>query len=217
MDEASLVEQCRKGDKKAFCYLVERYQKKLFSVAYGMLHQPDDAMDVVQEAFLKVHRHLPNFQGNSSFYTWMYRIVINLSIDFIRKEGRHQSTDYDDTNLQNQESPISDEALLPSRSGCNPVEALKNKELGAQIRKAIDNLSPNHRAVIVLRELEGMNYEEIADTLECSKGTVMSRLHHARSKLRVILEGYLKAGENIKKEPAPSEKGSKKQKEPVST
>tara|TARA_B100000609_G_scaffold199604_1_gene204826 strand:+ start:10675 stop:11424 length:750 start_codon:yes stop_codon:yes gene_type:complete len=191
LDDQNLVQRCRDGDKHAFRILVARYQKKLFSIAFGMLHHPEDALDVVQEAFLKVHRYLPKFQGNSSFYTWIYRIVVNLCIDFLRKESRHQAMDYDDGIQHNSETQQALEGMLLCSQAVDPIKALKNKELGQHIIKAIETLSPNHRAVISLREIEGMSYEEIAQTLECSKGTVMSRLHHARAKLRQQLQQYV--------------------------
>ena len=197
-DDKKLVQRCHEGDSEAFQIIVRRYQKKLFSIAYGMLHHPEDALDIVQEAFLKIHRYLPNFQGNSSFYTWSYRIVVNLCIDFIRKDSRYSTLDYNDS-VQH-DSPISQQkGEFFFTNSINPIQALKNKELGQQIWTAIGTLSPNHRAVIILREIEGMSYEELALTLECSKGTIMSRLHHARAKLRVVLSQYLVSGESIDK------------------
>jgi len=197
LDDDTLVQSCRDGNEEAFCCLVQRYQKKLFSAAYGMLHNTEDALDIVQEAFLKAHRYLGNFQGNSSFYTWMYRIVINLCIDFIRREGKHQTLDYNDTFQHNLDNASEDHGSISALPPEDPVRALNNKELGEQIWTAIRCLSENHRAVILLREIEGMSYEDIAQTLQCSKGTVMSRLHHARAHMRRLLEGYLQAGRNI--------------------
>lgn len=190
-DDETLVQCCLTGDQKSYQLLVGRYQKKLFSVAYGMIRHTEDALDLVQEAFLKGFRSLSNFQGQSSFYTWIYRILINLCIDFIRKEKRQVVQDYDDTMLQKAEE---DNPAFSTRSSSfhqNPFHAISNKELGEQIWNAIDTLSENHRLVILLREVEGLSYEEIAETLQCSKGTVMSRLHHARSRLRQALEKYV--------------------------
>ncbi|MCB9638709.1 MAG: sigma-70 family RNA polymerase sigma factor [Myxococcales bacterium] len=197
LDDETLVQRCREGDEESFRCLVQRYQKKLFSAAYGMVHNPEDALDLVQEAFLKAHRYLANFQGNSSFYTWMYRIVINLCIDFIRREGKHQTLDYNDTLQHNRDNIPDEQQGIGGLPPEDPVRALNNKELGEQIWTAIRCLSDNHRAVIVLRELEGMSYEDIAQTLKCSKGTVMSRLHHARAHMRRLLEGYIQAGRGI--------------------
>lgn len=191
MEDDILVQRSREGDRRAFQMLVGRYQKKLFSIIFGMIHHPEDAMDIVQETFLKVYRYLPNFQGNSSFYTWIYRIAVNLCIDFLRREGKHQAIDYDDS-LQHQNDASEAEGGMVFCTHVNdPARLLKNKELGEEIQKGILALSPNHRAVILLREVEGMSYEEMAAALQCSKGTVMSRLHHARAKLREYLEAYL--------------------------
>lgn len=190
IDDGTLVQRCLDGDDSAFQSLVQRYQKKLFATAFGMLHHAEDALDIVQEAFLKVYRYLPKFQGNSSFYTWSYRIVVNLCIDFLRKEGRQHKQDYDDC-IQQSEHKLGEHHLCTTGSGYDPIKAYNNKELGEQILQAIDTLSVSHRSVIILREIEGMSYEEIAQTLQCSKGTVMSRLHHARAKLRQALSSYV--------------------------
>ncbi len=190
-DDDELVNNCLTGDPKSYHQLVTRYQKKLFSVAYGMVHQVEDALDLVQEAFLKGYRNLSKFQGQSSFYTWIYRILINLCIDFLRKEKRQHMEDYDDTMQQNTSVGSMFLTLQPGAHHRDPLNAVSNKELGEQIWCAIQDLSDNHRAVIVLREIEGLSYEEIAATLGCSKGTVMSRLHHARARLRLSLGTYV--------------------------
>lgn len=196
VDDGTLVQRSLDGDPGAFQCLVERYQKKLFATAFGMIHHAEDALDIVQEAFLKVYRYLPKFQGNSSFYTWTYRIVVNLCIDFLRKEGRQPTKELDDC-LQHLHKQTSVPSLLSQQDGYHPAKAIHNKELGEQIMNAIDTLSGPHRAVIILREIEGMSYEEIAQTLKCSKGTVMSRLHHARARLRQALSCYVQEGQGI--------------------
>lgn len=190
-DDKTLLRRCRQGDEQSFRKLVYRYQKRVFSIAFGMLHNTEDALDIVQEAFIKVHRHLEKFHGTSSFYTWLYRIVVNLCIDFLRREGRHTSMDYDDTIQHQEECLQGDTSLLRGIPQGDPVKVLQNKELGEQIMMGVERLSANHRAVILLREVEGLSYEEIARVMQCSKGTVMSRLHHARSNLRKYLRGYL--------------------------
>lgn len=187
-----LVHRCRKGDEEAFRQLVVKYQRKAFAVAYGMVHNGEDAMDIVQEAFIKVYRHIGNFKGSSSFYTWLYRIVMNLSIDFLRKEGKTTQLDYDD-KLKHESNVEGDENILPKRIQDNPARALGNKELGDQILKAIDSLSKKHREIIILREVQGLSYEELAKVLKISKGTVMSRLFHARQNLQASLSPYAKA------------------------
>lgn len=198
-EDEALVNRCLTGDQKSYHTLVTRYQKKLFSVAYGMVHQVEDALDLVQEAFLKGFRNLSKFQGQSSFYTWIYRILINLCIDFLRKEKRQQVEDYDDT-LKHVAAPNSSfPTLEPGAHNRDPLKAVSNKELGEQIWGAIETLSENHKAVIVLREIEGLSYEEIAEALSCSKGTVMSRLHHARARLRQALGTYIERGNSPEK------------------
>lgn len=144
-------------------------------------------MDVAQEAFIKVHRYLDRFQGNSSFYTWLYRIVVNLAIDHLRKKSKAQSVDYDDTRAHTEESGPTE--LLPSTIGTDPDRALARGEIRKHINRALERLSPNHRAVILMREVEGLSYTEMAEAMECSKGTIMSRLFHARRNLqRALIE-----------------------------
>mgnify|MGYP001942879979 CR=1 FL=1 len=189
--DQNLVKRAQNGEQKAFQLLVERYQRKVYSVAMSMVRNPEDAMDLSQEAFIKAYRNLPNFQGSSSFYTWLYRIVVNLGIDHLRKSGRVQNIDYDDTYRRKDEEISGDGSILPSRLDADPGKSMMRKELAEQMRAALDSLSENHRTIIVLREVEGLSYEEMSDILGISKGTVMSRLHHARKNMQKALSGYL--------------------------
>lgn len=182
--------RAQNGEQRAFQTLVEKYQRKAYSVAYSMVRNQDDAMDLTQDAFVKAYRNLANFQGSSSFYTWLYRIVVNLCIDHLRKSNRVQNVDYDDTFRRNDENAQGGEALLPSMMGSNPSKALGRKELLEQMQKALESLSPNHRTAIILREVEGLSYEEMAEAMNVSKGTVMSRLHHARKNMQAALRDY---------------------------
>lgn len=193
-DDHELVLAAQKGDPRAFEKLVERYQRKVYAVAFGMVRNRQDALDISQEAFIKVHRYLGNFQGSSSFYTWLYRIVVNLAIDHLRKGGKGPPLDYDDRVRRDESNTAGDPSILPSILGSNPSKSLGRKELLEHMQKALDALPPYHRAVIVMRELEGMSYKEMAKAMQVSKGTIMSRLHHARHKLQKLLEEYL-AGE----------------------
>ena len=188
--DRNLVKRARKGDDAAFVELVERYQGKVFSIALGMTKNREDAMDITQDAVVKVHRYLDNFQGNSSFYTWVYRIVVNLCIDHIRREGRRAATDFDEKNRYSGEA-LDGVDLLPRRADGNPSKNLGRKELAEHIQEAVDALPEYHRAVVILREIEGLSYTEMAKIMQVSKGTVMSRLHHARQKLKKALEPYL--------------------------
>jgi RNA polymerase sigma-70 factor (ECF subfamily) len=183
----ALVERVRAGDGQAFRELFQLYNRRAYAVALGVVKNEQDALDVVQEAFIKVHKHIGSFQGSSSFYTWLYRIVMNLSIDHVRR-ARHV-TDFDDRVGQRQSA--AGEPLVPHFDGSNPGKSVARKELSRQIRQALDALPEYHRAVIMLREVEGLSYEEMARVLEVPKGTVMSRLFHARKKMQEALQGYL--------------------------
>jgi RNA polymerase sigma-70 factor, ECF subfamily len=184
--DLELVSKYRDGEQRAFELLVKRYQRKVYGLAYGIVHNPDDAMDISQEAFVKVHRYLDKFQGSASFYTWLYRIVVNLCIDHLRKAGRAYSVEYDDA-IDRSKGVLAATDIVPSRQGMDPRQALGDKETLTHINNGLAQLSPNHRAVIVMRELEGLSYKEMAEIMECSKGTIMSRLFHARKRLQAYL------------------------------
>jgi len=180
VDDHDLVLAARKGDRDAFRTLFERYHRRAYALALGVLRHPDDALDVVQDAFVKAHKYLDKFEGNSGFYTWLYRIVMNLAIDHLRKHRRVKPVEFDEARLEEDR----DEGLLPRILGENPGRALLDKEIRRRIDAALDELSDNHRAVLVMRELEGLSYEEMAQAMACSKGTIMSRLFHARRNMQ---------------------------------
>jgi RNA polymerase sigma-70 factor, ECF subfamily len=191
-DDRELVERARAGDAKAFRGLFERYRRRAYSLAYGMLHNSDDALDVVQDAFIKAHRYLAKFEGNSSFYTWLYRIVVNLCIDHIRRAKRGRHVDFDDALGHSEgEVPVGEETLLPRVLGSNPHKSLARRRVREQIAEALDTLSDNHRAVLIMREIEGLSYEEMAEVMQCSKGTIMSRLFHARRNMQKHLLKFM--------------------------
>jgi RNA polymerase sigma-70 factor (ECF subfamily) len=183
-DDRELVSAAQRGDREAFRLLFERYQRRAYGLAYGVLHNSDDAMDVVQDAFIKAHRYLNKFEGTSSFFTWLYRIVMNLAIDHIRKQRRHKAVDFTDAAISEQGGQVAEESLLPKMLGGNPGRALQDKEIRGRIEQALGELSENHRAVLVMREVEGLSYEEMAEVMDCSKGTIMSRLFHARRNMQ---------------------------------
>jgi RNA polymerase sigma-70 factor (ECF subfamily) len=180
VDDRDLVLAAQRGDRDAFKTLFERYHRRTYALAFGVLRHPDDALDVVQDAFIKAHKYLDKFEGNSSFYTWLYRIVMNLAIDHIRKHRRVKPVELDETRIEND----ADDALLPRILGENPARALADKQIRARIDQALDELSENHRSVLVMRELEGLSYEDMAQAMSCSKGTIMSRLFHARRNMQ---------------------------------
>ena len=190
-DDRAIVERAQGGDKEAFRILFDRYNRRVYAVALGVVKNPADANDVVQDAFVKVHKHIAKFEGSSSFYTWLYRIAMNLSIDHVRRNAKRRHIDYDDQVKRDPSRIEGDGTLMPSTAEANPARNALRKELGEAIHDALQELPEHHRAVIVLREFEGLSYEEIADVLEVPKGTIMSRLFHARKKMQTSLEPYL--------------------------
>jgi len=188
LDDLSLVRKCQAGDDQAFRTLVLRYQRKVFTVAFALVKDREEAMDIAQDAFLRVHQRLGDFKGESSFYTWLYRITRNLAIDRLRaRRGDAQELD----EKAGWELERADPGFLSSRLGTNPQRGVLRKELAEQMARALGELPEKHREILVLREVEGMSYEELAETLGIPKGTVMSRLYHARAKMQAILRGYL--------------------------
>jgi len=185
--DEELIRAARAGSEDAFRELVERYKRRAFSVAVGIVEDPDDAMDVVQEAFVKAYYKLPEFRFGSNFYTWFYRLLVNQAIDRWRRQARSPAVPLEEGRLTEGDSPP--EAAVYPRT---PEETAGDRELGEALSRAIAALPEYHRAVIVLREVDGLAYEEIAEVLGCSIGTVMSRLHYARAKLRKALEGFRK-------------------------
>jgi RNA polymerase sigma-70 factor, ECF subfamily len=183
-DERKIVEAARRGDADAFRELVLKFQRRAYAVALGMVHDPDDAKDICQDAFLKVHKSIASFAGDAQFFTWLYRIVVNLCIDHLRKR-RGADVQLDETRAEDEADD--DSGLLPRRLGFDPERALADQELRGHILGALGRLSAQHRAVLILREIEGLSYQEIADQLRCSIGTVMSRLFHARKNMQKML------------------------------
>lgn len=190
-DDRELVSRVQEGDDAAFRSLFDRYHRRAFAVAFGVVKNKQDALDIVQDGFIKVHRHIGNFQGSSSFYTWLYRIVMNLSIDHVRRNKKGKDLDYDDKVGRDSEDLAGDGTLLPSILDGNPRKTVLRKELSQAIQAALDELPEYHRAVIMLREVEGLSYEEMAKVLDVPKGTIMSRLFHARKKMQASLASYL--------------------------
>jgi RNA polymerase sigma-70 factor (ECF subfamily) len=169
VDDRELVDAARSGDRDAFRQLFDRYHRRAFALAFGVVRNQDDALDIVQDAFIKAHRYLDRFEGTSTFYTWLYRIVMNLAIDHIRKHRRLRPVELDDAQLGQEaiEAAVGGDALLPRILGGNPGRALQDKEIRDRIDRALGELSDNHRAVLVMRELEGLSYEEMAKVMAC--------------------------------------------------
>ncbi len=185
-EDRALVKAAQQGDQQAFRRLVERYQRRVYQLALGMVKDPDEAMDIAQETFVRVHRYLPSFKGDASFFTWTYRIAVNLCLDAGRRRGRGESVEFDE-----QKAEIEAGMDPPSAALAGPQRNSLNRELAGKIEEALEGLSENHRSILLLREVEGLSYEELSQTLGIRKGTVMSRLFHARLKMQRKLREYL--------------------------
>lgn len=193
-EDRELIVRAQRGDPAGFRLLVERHQRRAFSIAVGVLHDENDAREVVQEAFVRVFKGLAAFEGDSSFFTWLYRIVTNLAIDLVRKPGRRDMEFLEERPPSDDES--SGELALVSRfDGADPLDVVRRREIAARIQSALEALPPYHRGVILMREIDGMSYEEMATAMGVSKGTIMSRLFHARQKLqRALADCYAEEG-----------------------
>ncbi|MCU0782875.1 MAG: sigma-70 family RNA polymerase sigma factor [Verrucomicrobia bacterium] len=182
LDDESLVRAAQRGDMVAFEELVARHRDKIFARAYSMMRNEEDAIDLSQEAWVKAWQRLKQFQRESSFSTWMTRIVINLCLDQLRRQKRQRA---ESIEAMDEESG-GVERQMPVVM-VNPTERLERVELRARIDRALNQLSEAHRTVLVLHEFERMEYKLIAKTMSCSIGTVMSRLFYARRKMAVLL------------------------------
>jgi len=173
-EDLKLTRRCQAGDTEAFDGLVTKYRTKIFTMICCIVGNENDAWDLAQEGFLKAWRSIHRFEGRSSFYTWLYRITVNLAIDSLRRKAWRKEVELN-------------EAIPSSLPG--PGVNLERDEIREQINAALAQLSPEHRAVIVLKDLEGLQYREIAEVLNVSMGTVMSRVFYARKKLQSMLRG----------------------------
>lgn len=185
LPDEELIRAATGGDEEAFRGLMERYKSRAYGVAIGIVGDPDEAQDVLQEAFVKAWYRLKEFRFGSNFYTWFYRLLVNQAIDRWRKRSRSATVPLDERWMSEGVSPP-DTAIYPR----TPEELAGNRELVEGISRAITALPEYHRTVILLREVDGLSYEEIAQVLDCSVGTVMSRLHYARAKLREALRDF---------------------------
>ncbi len=180
-DDHRLIAECLKGDTAAFGALVRRYQDRLYNTVYRMVDNAEDAYDVVQEAFFNAYQSLESFKGDSLFFTWLYRIAVNTAISLKRKQRVVLSIDAG----RNGEQGI--EPLDPSEMS-RPGHALEQAEQERRVQQALSRLSPEHRAVLVMKDMEGQKYETMAEILQVPIGTIRSRLHRARLELRELLE-----------------------------
>ena len=181
--ESILVADLCDGDMTALAILVDRHKDLVYRVAMQITKNADDASDVLQDAFLKVYNSINAFRQESAFETWLYRIVVNLSIDAVKKRKRQQES-------MASLSGVSD--VHQSRDAQqDPTRQAERNELQEWVTQAVNSLSIKHRSVVILHELEGLSHPQIAEILDCSEGTVRSRLHYARKRLRVLLAPYI--------------------------
>lgn len=183
--DLELVRRSQGGDSRAFDALVTRYRGRVYAMTYHLIQNETEAWDLAQEAFIKAWKALPGFKSDSSFYTWLYRIAHNVSYDWLRKKKIAAEGEFDDTHGN---QAIAAGAETAPQGDPAPDEAIAHAELGERIRWAVNQLSPDHRQAILLKEVEGLRYQEIADVMGCSLGTVMSRLFYARKKLQELLK-----------------------------
>ena len=188
----SLIKASQKGDTRSFETLVTRHRGKVYAMIQNMIKNEADAWDLSQEVFLKVWRALPKFEARAKFSTWLYRITHNVVYDWLRKRKIDSAGELDDNVLM--ESDIAAGSRTGPSLAERPDEALANSELGQRIQIALATLSAEHRETVLLREVQGFDYKEIAKIMECSLGTVMSRLYYARKKLQTLLSD--EKGEN---------------------
>jgi RNA polymerase sigma-70 factor (ECF subfamily) len=181
-EETEMISRCQQGDQEALKAIFDKYHKKVYRIAYGVVRQREEALDVVQEVFIKLFRSIKNFKGKSHFYTYLYRMVMNTAIDHKRKAGKQFMSSLDDEGS----FEPSDEAEK------GPERILLQKELEERVKLAMDKLPAEQKAALIFRDVEGLSYQEMAEAMGCSIGTVMSRLHYGRKRMQESLKDYVK-------------------------
>lgn len=188
IEESALVRRAQHGDLAAYDELIRRYQERIYATVYHMTANHEDANDLAQEAFIKAYQALKSFKGGSSFYTWIYRIAVNKTINFLkqRKNRTHMSLNDLDFNAEH------DPDLVALVSDKTPRRDAGLAELQEKLNEAMLKLSEPHRLVVTLHDVQGLAHEEIAQIMDCNVGTVRSRLFYARQQLQATLSDYLK-------------------------
>jgi len=181
-EETEMISRCQRGDQDALKAIFDKYHKKVYSIAFGVVRQREEALDVVQEVFIKLFRSIKNFKGKSHFYTYLYRMVMNTAIDHKRKAGKQFMSSLDEEGS----FEPSDEAEK------GPERILLQKELEERVKLAMDELPAEQKAALIFRDVEGLSYQEMAEAMGCSIGTVMSRLHYGRKRMQESLKDYVK-------------------------
>jgi RNA polymerase sigma-70 factor (ECF subfamily) len=181
-EETEMISRCQQGDQEALKEIFDNYHKKVYRIAYGVVRQREEALDVVQEVFIKLFRSIKNFKGRSHFYTYLYRMVMNTAIDHKRKAGKQFM------------SSLNEEGSFepPDEAEKGPERILLQKELEERVNLAMDKLPAEQKAALIFRDVEGLSYQEMAEAMGCSIGTVMSRLHYGRKRMQESLKDYVK-------------------------
>ena len=187
LSDRELVEYCQRGRLEAYGELVNRYRHRVYGLALSMARNEQDAMDLCQETFVKGWQAIRGFKSNASFYTWLYRITTNLCIDHARRRERRPTVEFQEAVDADTDADVE----VPPSNQPLPTDEVRRRELRELIQAALEKLSPEHRAVIQLREFDGLDYAAIAKVVGCSLGTVMSRLHYARKHLQQLLKEVL--------------------------
>ncbi|MCX8118639.1 MAG: sigma-70 family RNA polymerase sigma factor [Desulfobacterota bacterium] len=184
--EAELIKRCQQGDQTAMREIFEQHHRRVYRIAYGVVRRREDALDVVQEVFIKLFRSLKGFKGKSTLSTYLYRLTLNAAIDHCRRSKKTPGVSLEATG---------DIRAVEAEEG-RPDQLAARKELEAIMKWAIDQLPREQRSALLLREIEELSYAEIAETMGCSIGTVMSRLHYGRKRLLELLKDHLKGEGN---------------------
>lgn len=187
-DDLELVRRAQAGDEAAFDVLVRRYQERIYGVIYHMTAHHEDAADLAQEAFVRAYRALPGFKRDASFFTWLYRIAVNLTLNFLKQRRHRGQMSLDDLDLQAENDPD----LVALISDKTPRRDAALRELQERLNAAMQKLSEPHRMVVTLHDIQGLRHEEIAAIMKCNVGTVRSRLHYARQQLQAHLSDWLR-------------------------
>jgi RNA polymerase sigma factor RpoE len=188
VDDLTLVQRAKKEDIRAYDELVRRYQERLYATVYHMTSNHEDANDLTQETFIKAFRALKTFKGDSSFYTWIYRIAVNKSINFLKQRKNRVQLSLNDVDFNAENDPD----LVALVSEKTPRRDLHLSELQEKLNAAMQKLSEHHRMVVTLHDIQGLSHEEIGKIMDCNVGTVRSRLFYARQQLQAHLSDYLK-------------------------
>ena len=188
VEEMDLVRRARRGDLAAYDDLVRRYQERIYATVYHMTANHEDANDLAQEAFIKAFQALKSFKGGSSFYTWVYRIAVNKTINFLKQRKNRAQMSLDDLDFNAEHDPD----LVALISEKTPRREVGLAELQEKLNAAMQKLSEPHRLAVTLHDVQGLSHEEIAKIMDCNVGTVRSRLFYARQQLQAYLSDYLK-------------------------